>query len=321
MNISPKHTVTKIRQFKPNRTWVVLAVALVIGGLAALAARGYLNKQMASIEAKAKGKTVTVIVAKGDIAKGVKLSTENLALRAIPLEFSQSTAVSPEDVERIDGQVLAYPVKSGEMIMWGLMETQRARTFSARIENGRRAMTVPVDEINSISGMLEPGDSIDLMVTLDRAGKKFTFPVMQNVEVLATGQRSQDDPKGGETRQYTNVTIDSTATEAQWIIAAREGGKLTALLRNPGDKAPLDNKRYDVPGLLGLNGDAVVAGSGPRTVPVIYGGQSARMPPEALRLDGGRRAGVTEAEPGADAMPGAPAAAPAAPMAPLAPVR
>lgn len=317
MNISPKQTVTKIRQFKPNRTWVVLAVALVIGGLAALAARGYLNKQMASIEAKAKGKTVMAIVAKGDIAKGVKLSADNMALRPIPIEFAHSVAVTPEDYERIDGQTLAYPVKSGEMIMWGLMETQRMPTFSARVETGRRAMTVPVDEINSISGMLEPGDTIDLMVTLDQNGKKFTFPLMQNVDVMATGQRSEDDPKGGEARQYSTVTVNTSPMEAQYLIAAREMGKLTALLRNPQDKQPFDNKRYDVAGLLGMNGSTVAAQGGPRPVTVIYGGGNlSSLPPEALRLDGGRRPGVSDASPVAQssaAQAPAPAAEAAAP--------
>lgn len=301
MNISPKQTVTKIRQFKPNKTWAVLAIAIVIGALAALAARGYLNRQMASIEAKAKGKTVMAIVAKGDIAKGVKLSADNMALRPIPIEFAHSAAVTPDDYERIDGQALAYPVKSGEMIMWGLMETQRMRTFSARVENGRRAMTVPVDEINSISGMLEPGDSIDLMVTLDRNGKKLTFPLMQSVQVMATGQRAQDDPKNGEARQYSTVTIDTTAIEAQYVIAAREAGKLTALLRNPSDKQPIDNRKYDLASLLGMNGTKVAgagsSGGGARAIPVIYGGQASAMPPEAMRLYTGRRAAMADAAP------------------------
>ncbi|WP_229424954.1 MULTISPECIES: Flp pilus assembly protein CpaB [unclassified Massilia] len=288
----------------------MLIVALVIGGGAALAARSYLNRQMASIEAKAKGSTVTAIVAKGDIPKGTRLSAENMALRPIPVEFAHSVAVTPDDFERIDGQVLAYPVKSGEMIMWGLLETQKVPTFSARVETGRRAMTVPVDEINSISGMLEPGDTIDLMVSLDREGKKFTFPLLQSVDVMATGQRSEDDPKGGEPRQYTTVTVNTSPAEARQLIAAREMGKLTALLRNPQDKGPFDEKRYDVAGLLGLDGQAprikATGGRGPRRVAVIYGGPNvSNLPPEALRL---ARAASPAPEPAPAAVP--PATAP-----------
>ena len=308
MNLSAKATatVTHIRRLRPNRTWALLLVALAIGGLAAMSARSYLTRQMEAIEASAKGKTVTVIVAKQDIPKGEVLSADNMALRPIPAEFAHSIALSPDDFERVDGQRLAYPVKSGEMILWGLMETQRVPTFSANVAAGRRAMTVPVDEINSISGMLEPGDTIDLLATIDRNGKKATFPVMQDVTVMATGQRSQDDPKTGGARQFSTVTIDTTPEQARFLIAARDAGRLTALLRNPQDKAAIAGQ-YDVAALLGLSGPAAngrrvrVA----RQVPVLYGGNLKSAPPEALRLD--RRTAQAPAPEPADAAP-APAA-------------
>lgn len=283
MKLSNPSTLHKLRKYRPGKTWVILGVALAIGGLAALVARNYLSNQMAAIDARAKGETVTVIVAKGDIAKGATLSNQNVALRPIPIEFAHSAAVVPGDFERIDGQVLAYPVKAGEMILWGLMETQKVPTFSARVEAGHRAMTVPVDEINSISGMIEPGDTIDIIVSLDQNGKKMTFPLLQNVLVMATGQRSADDPKNGERRQFSTVTIDTTPAQAEHLIAARETGKLTALLRNPQDKQAFGTAKYDVEALLGLKESSGVHGQ--RGVAVIYGGNTlSSLPPEALRL-------------------------------------
>lgn len=316
MNLAAKATatVTHIRRLRPNRTWALLLVALAIGGLAAMSARSYLNRQMQAIENSAKGKTVTVIVAKNDIPKGELLSAENMALRPIPVEFAHSIALSPEDFERVDGQRLAYPVKSGEMILWGLMETARVPTFSANVAAGRRAMTVPVDEINSISGMLEPGDTVDLLATIDRNGQKATFPVMQDVTVMATGQRSQDDPKTGGERQYTTVTIDTTPEQARLLIAARDAGRLTALLRNPQDKAALPGQ-YDVAALLGLTSPAPQGGTRrvrvARQVPVLYGGNLNGTPPEALRL--APRTTAPEpapASPPASAAPATPGSAP-----------
>ncbi len=251
MNLSK---LNALRKFRPGKTWVVLGVALGIGLLAALAARTYLTNQMEAIEARGKGKMMAVVVAKVDIAKGARLSQQNLAVRQVPVEFGHSVAVTPEEFERINGQLLAYPVKSGEMILWGLMETQKTPTFSARVETGRRAMTVPVDEINSISGMLEPGDIIDLIVSVDQKGRKAAFPLLQGVQVMATGQRSVDDPKSGERRQYSTVTIDTTPDQAQGVIVAREIGKLTALLRNPQDKGPIGGAGMNSSALLGLAG-------------------------------------------------------------------
>jgi pilus assembly protein CpaB len=273
------------RKIRPGKTWIILGVALGVGLLAALAARTYLTHEMEVIEARSKGKRVSVVVAKRDLAKGSKLSGDNLAVREIPEEFSHSAGVTPESFERVDGQVLAYPLKSGEMLLWGLLESQKAPTFSARVESGHRAMTVPVDEINSISGMLEPGDIVDLMVTLDQNGKKVTFPLLQSVQVMATGQRSVDDPKSGERRQFSTVTLDTTPEQAQNLIIARESGKLTALLRNPQDDTQVGTGSYDMAALLGRNGAPANAGEPPkvmpRVIPVLYGGSMSRTAPEA----------------------------------------
>lgn len=277
--------IGQLSRIRPNKTWTVLGIALLIGCLAAFAAYSYLRNQIKQIESRSKGKNVVVLVAKVDVPKGAKISGDTVAVREVPLEYAHSVALTPEDFDRVNGQTLAYPVKAGEMILWGLMETQRAPTFSARIDPGHRAMTVAVDEINSISGMLEPGDSIDLLVTIDQEGKKRTFPMMQNVMVMATGQRSVDDPASGERRSYSTVTIDTTPQQAQSIIVARDAGKMTALLRNPSDKALVGNSSVDLAALMGQSKPlAAGTGQGRRSVPVLYGG-NAKLDPAALRLN------------------------------------
>lgn len=291
-----------LRRIRPGRTWVVLGVALGIGLLAALAARSYLTHQMEAIQNRAKGKMTAVVVAKGDLAKGAILSADTLAVREIPAEYSHSAALAPGDFERVDGQALAYPVKSGEMVLWSLIEAQKAPTFSARVEAGHRAITVPVDEINSISGMVEPGDVIDLMLTLDQKGRKVTFPMLQGVQVMATGQRSVDDPKSGERRQFSTVTLDTTPEQAQDLIVARESGKLTALLRNPQDTQRIDSAGYDIAALLGpAAGPAAPASAAPpkpaRKIPVLYGGALDKLSPEALRLSAAAAPDAAAAKP------------------------
>ncbi|MDY7575537.1 Flp pilus assembly protein CpaB [Actimicrobium sp. CCI2.3] len=280
---------------RPEKTWLVLGVALTIGVGAALLARSFLSDQIASIEARGKGPTVPVVVAKGDLSKGTVLSADNVAVRQVPREFAHSASVLPEQFPRIDGQPIAYGLKSGESVMWGLMEGKKVPTFSARVDAGHRAMTVPVDEINSISGLLEPGDSIDLIVSVDHGGKKITFPLLQAVQVMATGQRAVDDPRTGERRQFSTVTLDTTPEQAQNVIVAREAGKLTALLRNPADHAPMAGTRGDLAALLGLQPERFRPD---RTIPVLYGG-GGKLAPESLKLGG---QSVAEINPLADPM-------------------
>lgn len=275
-----------LRQARPGKSWIVLGVALGIGTIAAVATRSFLSHQVEAIEARANVQKVPLVVAKGDLPKGARLSTDTLAVREIPVEYAQSGAVPPDAFERIEGQLLAYPLKSGEMVLWSQLETPKAPTFSARVAEGRRALTVPVDEINSISGMIEPGDVIDLVLTLDVAGRKRALTLLQGVQVMATGQRALDDPASGERRQYSTVTLDTTPQQAEDLIVAREAGKLTALLRNPQDQQGKGMRTADLAQLLQSRA-APAAGPEPRKargVPVLYGGSVASMAPEALRL-------------------------------------
>ncbi|MBC7512840.1 MAG: Flp pilus assembly protein CpaB [Herminiimonas sp.] len=268
--------------FRPklNRTWIILGAALLIGALAAVAARSYLSSQIEAIEARGKGKTVKVIVASRALKRGDKVSSASVAVRDIPVEFAHSVAVTPEAFDRIDGQALAYPVRAGEMILWGLMEGKRVPTFSARVEAGHRAMTVAVDEISSISGLLEPGDLIDLLVTFERKGRKITRPLLQGVQVMATGQQVVDSPREGERRQYSTVTIDITPAQAQNVILARDAGRVTALLRNPDDKKPMAGGNADMTALPGTT--TPVASTAADGIPVLYGGM--KLTPEALAM-------------------------------------
>lgn len=269
---------------RPRKSWIVLGVALGIGTIAALATRSFLTHQVEAIEARANVRKVAVVVAKGDLPKGAQLSTETVAVREIPAEFAHSSAVAPDSFERIDGQLLAYPVKGGEMILWGLLEAPKAPTFSARVAEGRRAITVPVDEINSISGLIEPGDVIDLVITVDQAGRKRSAPLLQGVRVMATGQRMVDDPLSGERRQFSTVTLDTTPDQARELIVARESGKLTALLRNPQDQQNLGGATGLAALLPPAPSQAAPVRRAPRVVPVLYGGNGASLPADALRL-------------------------------------
>jgi len=275
-------TVAALKSGK-GKTLIVLGLALGIGLLAAWVARSYLGQRVAEIEARAQVKTVGVVVAKADITPGQVLSADNLAVRDIPAEWLQSAAVTPEQFDRVNGQALAYNVRSGEMLMWPMLEQRRAPTFSARVGSGRRALTLPVDEINSISGMLEPDDRIDLLITIDRSGKKFTAPLMHQVRVLATGQRAEQGAVEGEPRMYSTVTLDIAPDEAENLILAREVGKLTALLRHPDDKAGLAGKTLNVQNFVEV--PVAVAGTkAERDIPVLYGGKSDKFSSEEVDL-------------------------------------
>jgi pilus assembly protein CpaB len=265
-------------KFSINRNWLILGVALVVGGLAAFGANRYIKRQVEDIEARSKsGKLVRVVVPKEDLPKGTVLLPKMVAVREIPAEWAHSNAITPEQFDRIERQPLAYPVSRGEMILWSLLEGKRTPTFSSRLPTGRRAITVPVDEVNSISGMIEPGDRIDLVVSARRNNKTYMFPLLQNVPILATGTRVVTDAneQGGK-KTYTTITLEASPEDAQRVLAAREIGKVAALLRPPSDEARSSSERRDAMSLLGLP-EPNVPTLGDSSVPVLYGGTSSSL--------------------------------------------
>lgn len=305
-----KSAFARLSSLRPGKTWIALGAALAIGVAAALAARSYLNRQMAAMEALNRSEVQQLLVAKRDLRKGETMSIQTLAVRAVPKEYVHSSAITSGEFAHIKGRTLEHGMQQGDMLLWSLLEGEKVPTFSARVEVGRRAITVQVDEINSISGLLEPGDAIDLMLTLDRKGRKTTVPLLQNVRIMATGQRSVDDPRSGERRQYSTVTLDTSQAEAQSVIAAREAGKITALLRNPKDMQVAETDSAALAALLGMADDMQVLADASdataRAVPVLYGGNRAGFKPDDLTLRPSRQSPVPLTQAGPRFLAGAP---------------
>jgi pilus assembly protein CpaB len=267
---------------KINKNWLILVAALTVGAFAAFSTKSYIKSKVDDIESQTKSKAmVKVVVANKALEKGVQLSAENMATREIPQEWMHSGAITPDQFDRAHGATLAFPAGAGEPVLWAQLETQNTTTFSAKLDAGRRAVTVPVDEISSISGMLEPEDLIDIVVSMQKDNHSLTFTLLQSVRVLATGskvsQHQRDD--GGQPVTYTTVTLDTSPEDAKRLIAAREAGRVTALLRAPGDVSDISSRRSSVEDLLGMGAKETY---GLSSVPVIYGGGPIK---EALRMN------------------------------------
>ena len=265
---------------KLDRKKMVLLVAVIFGVSGAIGANYYLNRTINEIK-RQESVTASVVVAKSELPAGSMITSDTVSVREIPLEWAQSGAVKPENFESIENATLKEPMGKGEMVMWSMVEKVGDQAVSAVVVKGRRAVTVPVDEISSLSGMLQPGDLIDLVVTVNNGDQAISFPLLQQVRVIATGSRMRAITEEDGGAQYSTITVDVTPEEARKIIAARDGGQLTAMLRNPGDRQPIGAYRLGMNDLLGSSpapaklGGAKVANPAATVqgVRIIYGDQ------------------------------------------------
>lgn len=263
-----------MKQFAAHHKLLVwLGFCVVCGGLAAWSAHRYLEQQSNLIEQRAKQPMVERIVAAQQLYTGMVLSEMHLATRSFPQAAVASDSVSPIHYQKLIGVVLRGDVAAGDMVLPIHTARLQSDAFSTRLAAGRRAVTMPVDQINSLAGLLRAGDLVDLYVSFDHQRRKMTAPLLQGVLVLATDE-STVEMEVESARHYATVTFDLAPEDGAKLVAARQSGIITAMLRNPHD-AQLSNKgvRGDLATLLGVNKPNAEF----KTVPVIYGNKTSRQ--------------------------------------------
>lgn len=236
---------------------VMLAIALVLGGIGVYVANNYITTKVNYYKEQSEIKEVMaeVVVPKRPMLRGELMTSADLAVFKIPQKYVDPNAVTPSSYKVAMGQRLEFDVDQGKPLLWAHLNGGRAPTFSGKLEDGLRALTIPVDEINSFSGFLQPKDNVDLLLTYNGqevGGKDVTFPFMQNLHVLATGVKTVIDKSGksGATR-YSTITVQVTPQDAKRIVLARKLGDITAVLRHPDDALPMNDRAFSVADVLG----------------------------------------------------------------------
>ena len=207
---------------------------------------GYYRKQFSKAEPMTE-----VVVPKRKLQRGETINASLLAVRDMPVRYADSNAITGSSYETAIGQKLGFDVDEGRPLLWAHLEGGLSPTFSGKVPSGSRAMTVRVDEINSISGFLQPGDRIDFLLTHKLAGEEQIFPLIQNLPVIATGLETLVNKTSQSAgRAFNTITVRVTPEEAKKLGLSQQVGRLTAMLRNPEDELSLGLAPLSVAQLL-----------------------------------------------------------------------
>ncbi len=199
---------------------------------------------------KMQASQTSVLVAKKDIPKGTIVDTDNFDTSIVPNQFVQPGAVT--SLDRIAGMITLVPIAKGEQVTLSkLTYLKQAGGLAEVTPPGKRAVTISIDNIASLAGMVKAGDYVDVIAMIPQAvpigdGKTATqlavLPMFQNVLILAVGQETSaavrtDSRIKKETKQETNplITLALTPQEASLIAFVQEQGKIRLTLRSPTD--------------------------------------------------------------------------------------
>lgn len=222
-------------------TTVLMALgAVACGGLAAFLGHQYIqgtiDQERRALEARYD--PIEVVVAARDLSAGDTLGSHNAAVRQVPRVFLHGTAIRSSQWASAEGRSLRENVGQGEAIL----STHLAQSGEGfRIPDGHRAITLPVDRESAIAGFLEPGDRVDLLLTMSspRDGTTFTFALLEAVTVAAVdGRISRSNMNANDGNGHAparTITIAVTPEDVSRITHARRAGNLTVSLRQEGD--------------------------------------------------------------------------------------
>lgn len=181
---------------------------------------------------------VDVVVATIDINPRQIINEEMIEIKKMPAQFTHPLAYS--EAKELLGKVAKEKILAGEAILENrILKNKDSSRLSAMIPPGKRAVTVAVNAVSGVAGMLHPGDFVDLLATFDAntAGEDLTTLFLQNIEILAVAQETEskggskesDKAKGG--KQDTTITFLVTPWEAEQLTLAGEKGVIRLALR------------------------------------------------------------------------------------------
>jgi pilus assembly protein CpaB len=133
------------------------------------------------------------------------------------------------------------------------------------IDEGMRALSIPVDQIVGVAGFVLPSSRVDVLLTLQggaQGNEPVTKIIMQNVKALAAGQSIQQD-KEGKPLAVGVVTFLVSPEQAETLALASQQGRIQLALRNTMDTTAARTNGTRVSALLGT----VRAPVGPRRAP------------------------------------------------------
>jgi pilus assembly protein CpaB len=202
------------------------AIALTLGAVAAFTAASWLG--MTKNAGQDSGRKVVIVeqpVEAGKAITEIQIKVIDWPASTVPHDAFARTA-------DVAGRIARVPMIPGEPVLPGKLAPINATGgLSSLIPEGKRAITVKVDEVIAVAGFALPGSYVDVLVSgKDAAQQPFSRTVLSRVKVLAVAQETTAEEE--KPKVVNAVTLELTPSEAEKLDLARSIGALSLNLRN-----------------------------------------------------------------------------------------
>lgn len=220
------------------RSIILVVVALVVAGLAAFLARGFISANQPQQAAQVAPVGPKILVAAINLPIGHVVTAKDLRWQSWPDGNVSENYLrdGTAKVQSVVGYVVRHGITVGEPITTARIVGPSERGYvAASLGEGMRAITVSINKASGVAGLLFPGDRVDIILThtiVDDNGitRQVGETVFQNIRILAIDVRTNDQtnkPGVGKT-----ATLEVTPKLAEKIAVVQRLGSLTLVLRS-----------------------------------------------------------------------------------------
>jgi pilus assembly protein CpaB len=234
---------------------IFLVVGIILGLVAIAMVRSYITdkaeeakKQASKALEKLRQNQAVVLVAKQDIPADTAIQPSMVESSIVPREYVSPQAAT--SLDSVSGMITVAPISRGEQInlnrLSAASQLSKRKDLASITPVGKRAITVHIDNIADVSGLIKPGSNVDLIAVLPmpkaadskKAAQQTIFPAFQNVLLLAVGQEIDPNAsalKGQQREKIEQVTVALDPTEASILAFLQDQGKIRISLRSAND--------------------------------------------------------------------------------------
>lgn len=196
--------------------------------------------------------TVPVMVAATELAQGRTIAQTDLAVTDLPPDYVPDSVL--RQPEQAIGRVPRERILAREFIREErLADPESGVGLNAIIPRGMRALSINISNGSAVSGFLNPGNYVDVLVTLegDEDRKTETVTMLQAVTVLAVNDRIGSGQSGTRERSSPSVTVAVTPEQAERLTHAAVEARVVLTLRNDIDVTRVETHGARSEALLG----------------------------------------------------------------------
>ncbi|MBI1330690.1 MAG: Flp pilus assembly protein CpaB [Alphaproteobacteria bacterium] len=230
---------------------IVLAVAAIAAGLAALLVRGLLGGGTETTQAAIQPQkipTEEVLVAAQALPAGTKLSLGSVTWQEWPQSAVDSTFITRHNTPSLDklvqDTVVRAPMVQGEPFsQTKIVRADGGGYMAAMLTPGMRAVSIGINTATGAGGFILPNDRVDVLVTEQVSDSPRIFrtrTILNAVRVLAVDQTFTPGSDQKVVSDAKTATLELSSGQAEAVQRAQASGTLSLTLRALGDSQSND---------------------------------------------------------------------------------